>query len=710
MSSSTLYKVIAVMTLLGSVYFAANIFMPGLRIEIPTPQPAPSAVQDELTFADAAPAGPPFDFMIIVYVLVGIIVAYFVVIRGIFLIGDDQVGILTKKFGGHSMPPGQIIARRGEVGTQAKTLMPGLYWRFPLFWSVDKVAVIKIKAGELGIVESIDGLPLTKGRLLADNVDCNYFQDAEAFLDKGGMKGLQIAILPPGDYRINTVIFRVTIQKATKIESENLGIVTAQDGQPMPKEYMIAPVPLTAPTKEYPNARPHRSFQDGQAFIDSRGYRGTQLDTLQPGEYYINTHLFSIEIVQIADVPTGFVGILRSNVGPQSQQEPPVDADEPEKVDPEKQASMLLIEDKNTRGIWKTPIPPGKFNLNTSAYTMFLVPTSHITTDWSADTDGRVGNYVDTDDIVHKRPASSDKDRPSAPYLSQTRQTRALEFFRFSQLKVTSKDGFIMDVDVRMVIRIQPHEAAWIIARFGTVRNLIEQIVHPLIDSSFRNKAGEKKAIEFIQSRSSLQAEAYEKAKEEFKHHHVEAANLLINYINTDEKLLATQTEKEIALQQKEQFKEQALAEQERIVVQTNRARADKQPQVVAAQLAIEINKNQAEAAVEQAKGERESTKIKAEGQAQAIAQVGKAQADAYEAQARVMGPNNITLVEVMEKVKAGEIKITPDTLVMGGGGDGGNSGLLSAYFATMLPKPSQAPPADSNDKTQKKKDDAGQS
>ena len=69
---------------------------------------------------------------------------------------------------------------------------------------------------------------------------------------------------------------------------------------------------------------------------------------------------------------------------------------------------------------------------------------------------------------------------------------------------------------MRMVIRIQPANAAYIIARFGSVANLIDQIVHPLIDSSFRNKAGEKKAIDFFQSRTDLQTEALAHAKERF--------------------------------------------------------------------------------------------------------------------------------------------------------------------------------------------------
>ena len=109
-----------------------------------------------------------------------------------------------------------------------------------------------------------------------------------------------------------------------------------------------------------------------------------------------------------------------------------------------------------------------------------------------------------------------------------------MEFFKFNQLKVTSKDGFQLEVDVRMVIRILPENAAFVIARFGSVFNLIQQIVHPLIDAEFRNNAGEKQALEFVRSRSQLQQEALDKARQAFQKYMVEAQNLLISYIQVD--------------------------------------------------------------------------------------------------------------------------------------------------------------------------------
>jgi len=76
-------------------------------------------------------------------------------------------------------------------------------------------------------------------------------------------------------------------------------------------------------------------------------------------------------------------------------------------------------------------------------------------------------------------------------------------------LTLTSKDGFTLDADVRVIIRIRPQHAPFVIARFGSVPNLIEPDNTPVIDSSFRNNAGSKKAIEFIQSRTALQKDAF---------------------------------------------------------------------------------------------------------------------------------------------------------------------------------------------------------
>src|SRR5438094_740732 len=120
-------------------------------------------------------------------------------------------------------------------------------------------------------------------RLRGDEVECNQVQVGEAFLANGGFKGPQVAIIRPGTYRINPFLFNVARRAATEVASGKVGVVTAQDGQPLPPKFIVAPQPEISPSAAHPSSRPHNFFQDGQAFLESGGFRGPQLDTLPPG-------------------------------------------------------------------------------------------------------------------------------------------------------------------------------------------------------------------------------------------------------------------------------------------------------------------------------------------------------------------------------------------------------------------------------------------
>ncbi len=595
------------------------------------------------------------------------------IVSGFRLIRASEVGILTRNMFGKKMPEGQIIARHGEVGVQARTLMPGLYWRLPVVWSFAKVPVVTVDIDSIGLIESVDGEPLPKGRVLGDEVECNQFQDGEMFLANHGKKGPQVGILRPGTYRINTRLFSVAEAPAVKIPENSIGIAIAKDGIPLPTGYIIAPKTQNDDGTE----ADHKFYQNGQLFIDSKGYRGPQLDTLQPGIYYINPHLFDIKTEYVAEVLPGYVAVIRSNVGLQLEhtiEGPSPATGEGKLCGPiHEDVEKILITDRYTRGIWREPVAPGKYNINTIAFTAYQVPTSAVTIDWA--TEGRIGTEVKG--------------------VKPTEAKAAGVLYSFDPLKVTSKDGFQLEVNVRLVIRIQPGNAAYIIARFGSVANLIDQIVHPLIDSSFRNKAGEKKAIDFFQSRTDLQTEALAHAKERFSEYNVEAQNLLIAYIDIPKDLLDTQTRKEIANQQQAQYDQEALAQEKRIAVMEKSSRADKQKDVIDAKLSIDINNDRAEAKVRESDGNRRSVILEAQGTKEATILVadgnayksrteGDGVAAAYNAQKEAIGQQNVAIIKLIQEIAAGKIQIVPQILV--GGGDGSASGnLFNAWLSQMI-------------------------
>lgn len=587
---------------------------------------------------------------------------------GFRLIRDNEVGIVTKNMFGEKMRPGQIIATNGEIGIQAETLRPGLYWRMPIIWSIDKVRVTTIAPGEVGTIASIDGKPLPAGRLLGDEVECNVYQDAKAFLENGGYKGAQIGILKPGTYRINTSLFTVMKKAVTNIKKGQVGVAIAKDGTPLPSGLIVAP----APTQDCGH------FQNGMEFIRNSGFRGPQLETLQPGEYYINPDLFEVATDNIATIPPGYVAVMISNVGTELETNVPaphITTDPDLRQPPNEPGETPLITDKTQRGILADAVAPGSYNLNRYAYRTELVPTSAITIDWASNAGGR---------------------ETAIQAVETHGNEKSVEFFRFSQLKVTAKDGFQLEVDVRLIIRIPPANAPSVIARFGTVNNLIEQVAHPLIDSSFRNDAGNKEAMDFVHSRKELQEQALLHAREEFSKYHVEVQGLLIAYIKVDQSLLDTQTKKQIAIQQKKQYVEEANAQQERINVMEQTARADKQAEVVAALLKVNIAENNAQATIKESEGTKQAIIMKAEGEAFAAKEVGKGIAEGYKAQVAEIGAENLTALNIFEKIATGKIKVMPEILVTSNG-NGNNSAdavmnLLGATLATKLAenKPAQ--------------------
>ena len=84
-----------------------------------------------------------------------ILLAFIRPLTGLVIITERQVGIVIKRFG-HQLPPGKLLALKGEAGLQADTLAPGWHLGyFPWQYSVHKVPMTIIPQGEIGLVVPI---------------------------------------------------------------------------------------------------------------------------------------------------------------------------------------------------------------------------------------------------------------------------------------------------------------------------------------------------------------------------------------------------------------------------------------------------------------------------------------------------------------------------------------------------------------------------
>src|SRR6516165_5048122 len=161
------------------------------------------------------PESEAFFLAVWPFVLVLLGVVMFVFLRGyrlfaIIYVPDNRMGIISKAFvlsgKNRSLPDGKIIALNGEAGYQADTLAPGLYfWFWPWQYSIEIATFTIVPPGQVGVVESRDGVPIPMGRILGRHVECDRFQNARAFLTGGGHRGPQMDIIPPGTYRISRV-------------------------------------------------------------------------------------------------------------------------------------------------------------------------------------------------------------------------------------------------------------------------------------------------------------------------------------------------------------------------------------------------------------------------------------------------------------------------------------------------------------------------
>lgn len=560
---------------------------------------------------------------------------------GIVIISQDSIGIINKKFvllgKNRTLPDGAIIALNGEAGIQADTLAPGIHFGYwPWQYQIDIQKFITIFEGKIGVVESRDGRSLSDGRVLARKVECDSFQDARTFLTKGGERGPQIAIIPPGTYRINTQLFSVVQEDVLQIEDNMVGIVTTREGKALPTGEIAG--------REIVG---HNMFQDGQSFIDKGGFKGLQEQVILAGRYFINPRFAAVETKPMTEVPIANAGVVIAYVG-----------DTGVDVTGESFKHGNLVE-RGHKGVWVDPLDPGKYPINPFTHRVENVPTANVVLNWAT---GKTE--------AHKLDAN------------------------LSTITVRSSDGFTFNLDVSQIIHIPRNDAPKVIARFGSMANLVTQVLEPTIGNYFRNAAQGSDVIEFLKQRQRRQNDAKEQISAALRDYNVGAVDTLIGDITPPEALMKTLTDRKLAEQEKVTYDTQRLAEDTRKELQQARALADTQARVVDAERSVQIAEFNAQATVKKAEGDAMSKTINAKADAEVlttvgaaegtkITAVGEAEAHVVQLKTNAVGQHNYAFIEVGRALSASGFKLVPD-VVAGGGADGG-SGIVSALMAGLL-------------------------
>jgi uncharacterized membrane protein YqiK len=401
---------------------------------------------------------------------------------------------------------------------------------------------------------------------------------------------------------------------------------------------------------------------------------------LLPGTYYINPLLFKVIPETAKEIKPGEVAVVVSNVGKDPSEEvrrqmaakvrQRMEREEQQQVE-ESAARLDLMDEKRTaeqikadlltgdpadrrldegaheayvvpegyRGIQETVVGPGRYYVNTLAITPIVIPTTNQTVEWTA---GEVANT-------------------------------------FNPFEVISKDGFTMQLEVRVVFRVKPEDAPFMVAKIGGIERLIQNVMHPLIDSIFRNQASESSAMAYLQNRHEEQERAEARVRAHLLKYHVDVVNVLICHIHLPEELMKTQTEKILAEQRQNMYNAQREAEEKRIQLEKTKSQADNQKDLMAATVGVEIASKRAEQ--RKAEGEGEAHYIQQTGRAEAekVRLMGEAQGVAYREQVNALGAQGVALVETLKVIGEKGVRITPDVMATGGGSGeaGGGIGTL---------------------------------
>ncbi|HTV47787.1 MAG TPA: SPFH domain-containing protein [Phycisphaerae bacterium] len=623
--------------------------------------------------------------------------------RVIVYVPNNMVGVVEKLWSlGGSIESG-IIALDHKAGFQSDLLRGGIHFFTPFQYRIHKLPLVTVPQGRIGYVFARDGKPLQPSQTLAANDVAQNFEDAREFL-KDGQKGPQRKLLREGTYALNLALFVVITGDAAAFSiytlnlnsqeqamfqgmakvindrsgfspviirdaDDTIGIVTVHDGPSLTGGEIIAPIVGDEKSN-------HNNFQNPDVFLKLGGLRGRQYQVLVEGTYYINRLFATVELVPKTVVSIGFVGVVVSYTGKQGQDV---------SGDTYRHGEMV---NQGFKGVWDTPLLPGKYAFNIYAGNIVLVPVTNFILKWS----------------------------------NEVTESHKLDE-NLSEISLITKDAFEPQLPLSVVLHIDYSKAPLVIQRFGDIKRLVEQTLDPMVSAYFKNIGQNRTLIELLQDRSQIQNQSQQEMRSKFAEYNLELQEVLIGTphppadktgsTSSIEQILIQLRDRQVAREQVETYKlQQAAAEQERSL-RESAAKAAQQAEITKSALDIQIRENVGKADLAKAQQDAERVKVEAranaerlkmegEGEASRVQQIGFANAAATQKQVEAYGgPQYQMLQQVMTRIaeaaEKGQIPLVPQIMV-GGGAAGPNGspmqggGLIEGLLALMLSEKLQKP------------------
>ena len=631
-----------------------------------------------------------------------VVLFLFAVLRGSYVyIPNTQYGIVERRWSARrTREPFAPMAINGNAGFLPEVLRGGWHTLAPFKYVVHKRPLIGID--QSAYVGARGGGPLEPAPARGYWPHDVAVDDARAFLDGGGQAGPQRRILRSGTYAINTALFAVITEdeihhldaakkddaqfqatlldragfQPVVIKDDRIGIVTVQDGPALQHGEIIAP---TVGTDAANPDHFHNSFQNIGRFLAAGGRRGRQEQVLVEGTYFLNRLFATVEVTGKRRIEIGTVGVINSFVGRESD----------EAITAENGRGRTV--EVGSRGIWRRPLEPGKYAINTYAAEVVDVPTTNFQLRW-------IAGVVSASALPNGRSYDDD----------------------LREIPVITRDAFEILVPLSIVAHIAPINAPHVIQRFSQIERLVNQTLDPFVSSYFKDTAQRNTLLDFIERRVDIGKEALAAMKARLAEHRIEIEEVMIGTPRPApgdtrmEAMLEQLRARQLAREEQKTFIDQQEAATKRKALNEQIALAEQQAGITRSELSIRIAEN--EGAAETARKRKAADGIRVMAEAEGAAETARktraaegirvmADAEAYAAKARSEsygGDENLMrqamLTALVDIVKDSKMPLVPSVMLGGTGGEGGSMAGIPGLLLAMVAKDLAKDPAAARD------------
>ncbi|MHC4391986.1 MAG: SPFH domain-containing protein [Planctomycetota bacterium] len=497
-----------------------------------------------------------------------------------------------------------------------------------LFLVILANTLITIDADEVGVVKKKIGTSLPSGVVVAV---------------EPGYQGIQLEVLKAGWHVVNPIWTDVETKPAVNIPNGMKGLVNRKVGKApenrddivVPEGYRGYQLELLDPGLHYLNpyvyeiefVRPievpplHVGVEtskigkpsEGKAVV-GEGDKGVREKVLMPGTYWRNPKAVTVDIVPAIEVPRGSVGVIRSRVGTRSDKD---------------------LVDEGEQGIQRSVLRPGTYYLNPVAFEEEVHPAVAIEA-------GFVGVVVlqtgpepkEANAIIVERdergvqpytlPAGLHYLNPYE-YKVTTVDSRVQKYEMSAsdvshagkevkgddRLAFPSADGFTIKVDTSIEWQIETNRIPAVVAGIGNTDEIVEKIIRPNAREIGRLEGSKLKAEDFIKGdkREAFVGKFSETLRVRCAEKGIIIHKALVREVLPPEEIAEPLKEREVALlMQQTNVEKQAQAKSEALL-EEEKAKIEQRKELIKADTAKQVAETEANRAKEVAKIRAEQLK-----------------------------------------------------------------------------------------------------